>query len=147
MLDHRSRKTGNNPKMTWGTAQPTALLRGCMVRVCSSGFEVGTLTGIVVCSWSPCQSLKRLLQVQGVALSKFRPLGLSQHGLHCVLPCPLSWGLCFYNALSQNAFLGDLISSHQSWKDDLCQVSARCSSHRMSWCQTQMVCSLGPMTS
>lgn len=59
-----------------------------MVTVCSSGFEVRTLTGIVVCSWSPCQSLKFLLQGQGLALSKFRPLGLSQHSLHDVLPVP-----------------------------------------------------------
>lgn len=86
-------KLEKNPKMRFSTAgvpEPTALLRVCMVTVCSSGFGVRTLTGTMVCSWSPCQSLKRLLQVQGLALSKFRPLGLSQHSLHGVLPCPLS---------------------------------------------------------
>lgn len=127
---------------SWGS---WALLRVCMVTVCSSGFEVRTLTGIVVCSWSPCQSLKLLLQGQGLALSKFRPLGLSQHSLHDVLPCPFSWGMCFCNAVSGNAFLGDLNSSHQSWKDDFYQgvsltgwVSVR---HR--WC----VRAFGPVTS
>lgn len=147
MLDHGIRKTGNNPKTTRGTGQlgflsPAEGMYGHSLFLWFWSKNINRNSGMFM---EPLPEPKASPAGTGSCTQQIQTSWPFSTQPPWCPSCPFSWGMCFCNAVSGNAFLGDLNSSHQSWKDDFYQgvsltgwVSVR---HR--WC----VRAFGPVTS